>query len=80
MSVESEEVTQRSPTLAESLIYQLRTGSKSTSGTSLERDEFAGRRCAALPTLVQNDEDPCLLLTGNAALVVLLRPGLGPGS
>ena len=46
--------------------------SQSTTGTSLERDEFAGGRCVALPILVQKDEVPSLSLAGPPGLAVFL--------
>ena len=43
----------------------------------MERDEFAGRRCVTLPTLVQKDEDPsffpCLSCRSRC---IPARPGL----
>ena len=39
---------------------------------SLERDEFAGRGCVALPILVQKDEGPSLSLAGPPGLAVFL--------
>ena len=51
----------------------LRTRSQSMTGTSLERDEFAGRWCVALPILVQKDKDSSLSLACLPALVVFLR-------
>ena len=55
----------------DSLVYQLRT-CQSTTGPSLERDEFAGRRCVALPILVQMAEGPNLSLAGPPGLAVFL--------
>ena len=43
-----------------------------TTGSSLERDEFAGRRCVALSILVQKDEGPSLSLVGPPGLAVFL--------
>ena len=56
----------------DSLVYRLRTRSQSTTGTSLERDEFAGRRCVALPILVQKDEGPSHWLASPPGLAVFL--------
>ena len=39
----------------------------------MERDEFAGRRCVALPILVQKDEGPSFSLAGRPGLAVFLR-------
>ena len=55
-----------------SLVYQLRIRSQSTTGTSLDCEEFAGRRCVALPILVQKVEGPSLSLAGPPGLAVIL--------
>ena len=39
---------------------------------TLERNEFAGQRCVALPILVQRDEGPSLSLAGPPGLAVFL--------
>ena len=51
---------------------QLRSRSQSTTGTSLEHNEFAGRRCVALPIPVQRDEGPSLSLASPPGLAVFL--------
>ena len=38
-----------------------------------ERDEFTGRRCVALPIIVQKDEGPSLSLAGPPGFAVFLR-------
>ena len=45
---------------------------QSTTGTSLEHDEFAGRSCVTLPILVLIDEGPSLSLAGPSCLAVFL--------
>ena len=59
------------PWQRDSLVYQLQSRSQSTTGTSLERDEFAGRRCVALPILEQKDEGPSLSLARPPCLAEL---------
>ena len=70
--VSAENVEVHVPWQRDSLVYQLRTRSQSTTWTSLEHDEFAGRRCVALSILVQKDEGPSLSLAGPACLAIFL--------
>ena len=59
-------------TYLRSLFTQLRTRSQSTAGASPERDEIVGRRCVAVPILVQKDEGSSLSLAGPPGLAVFL--------
>ena len=49
-----------------------RTRSQYTTGTSLQRDESAGKKCVSLPILVQNYKVPILSLAGPPGLAVFL--------
>ena len=69
VSGENVEVTQTSTYFGSAIFSSvccdpLRTRTQSTTGTSVERDEFAGRRCVTLPILVQKDECPSSSLAG----------------
>ena len=60
------------PWQRDSLVYQLGTRSQWTTGSSLERDEFAGRRFVALPIFVQKDEGQSLSLADPPGLAIIL--------
>ena len=76
MNVEHVEVTQTF-TYLDSVIHsstscELEVNVPGASRTSLERDEFAGRMCVALPVLARKDEGQSVTLASSPGLVVLL--------
>ena len=71
---ENVEVTRRRlPWHRDSLIYQRRTRGQSTTGTNLNHNEFAERKCMALPIFVPKDEGLIFSLVSLPSLAVFLR-------